>query len=462
MRHLFFAGFCALFLVLSSCGDETSNTYVTQVFPGQSKDTSVHDPGEYLLGARGIGYFSDWDIPQLFPCYLLNAESIQWMYPDSKYAQDNITDHLALQMVNPGTGTKVTLKMSESELTRASETSFVVEEDQAEEELWFAVSVDWKHEALRNWKKDNYIVLRWDVELDGQRVQQFTQKFYCYGIHAYRVELPCSKDAFTGEELVALKQDLENYPYTENEDYVYISFLDMLSGYVDENSPLIDKLKREVFDDGVFPAIDGAASRDNEELEQALCAYAYLMWKHDIRYATRQNGEMQYVRTIDDIFTDGQGYCMELATAFASWCMNLGLKVQLNSTPNHVTATVHGFDGKELHFDPTLLSAGIDLCKLDRTKPVPEQMELLEEFYQLIREHSDKRAEQYAQDRLENPCLYFDSEVTTARYYIPSFNLSDARWNVVSRAADGRNGEGISIIRPGHAWWKHLHPVVEK
>ncbi|WP_157237437.1 MULTISPECIES: hypothetical protein [Butyricimonas] len=52
--------------------------------------------------------------------------------------------------------------------------------------------------------------------------------------------------------------------------------------------------------------------------------------------------------------------------------------------------------------------------------------------------------------------------MTTARYYIPSFNLSDAHWNVVSRAADGQNGKGISIIRPGHAWWKRLRPAVEK
>lgn len=387
--------------------------------------------GAYIIDVTNLSYFNLKDGNSLYPVFILQAEGFKRMYPNSPFAQEYITEDMRMVMSNPGIGTQITLTMGESEVCKTSTYSYTVEDDKTEEGLYLQIPVEWDYKALRTWMLDRNVNLTWTVELNGKKVQTFKKQFICRSIHNYVAELELSKNVPEEmKEINAMKNvGLGDFSYKEDDDTFLLYTGDLIAGYIDENSPLIDKLKAEALADGYLPYFTGAASSNAEEMLQSVDAYCYLMQKYNICYAMRNASADQYVRTIDEIFKNRQGYCLELACAFVSWCLNLGIQCSCEFVPGHATTSVYFGDNSEnsplvkFPFDTTIPASIMS----DRTRfsipPTSEEFKRSHSFYEMIKEYSELSDEKYEIDKVENPILYFTVNPAALRTYLPSFNM---------------------------------------
>lgn len=339
----------AVMMAVAACGDDVTNNYYqepeTSQPEGSEGETSTeYEPGEWIQGVMSPCYYGFLEPNALYPGWLLQADGVRMRYAEeSSFVQEYVRSGLMMGIKNPGAGVRVTVQAAASDISRAFSKDYVVKEEEGgEETLTIEFPMDWDTEALLNWHTERMVRINWTLLLDGQEVEQYVSTFNCKSLRCFVSAFTFSKSKYP-EAVEELKSyDFGDYIVKEDDAVITIHNLPFLMGYIDENSPLIEKMKREVIDDGLESALVswGGGGSDEDLLFSSSVPFAYLMLKNRIAYTIRNVGDVQYVRTIDEIFENKQGYCMEFALAFASWCMNMGIPCTLEGVPGHMVNRV--------------------------------------------------------------------------------------------------------------------------
>ena len=414
----------AAFVLVWSCNEKSGPETVI-----------VYGQGEWVRDVRSTAYFNLYP-DELFPGVILQAEGVKRLYSDSPFVQANFTEDLVMDVFNPGEGATLTLCMAESEINAASEYSYTVSSADTAYVLSLQVPVDWKYEALLMWDYDRAVKLDWDVLIDGQPVQSYTKQFICRTLRAFIGTVEFVKSVSANATLTEMLHDPEivgSFPVRENQTMMSMHLSAFVAGLIDESSPLIERLKGEVFQDGYADILTGIASSAEEDLLNNVDAYSYLMQKYDIHYATRHaNNAVQYLRTIDEIFENHNGYCAELGLAFVSWCLNLGINCTFELVPGHLTTSVYGSgvnaEGEavmvEHPFDTTMSASWMSGYGTDfSTPPTEEEFAASHDFFNLVLYNSQLSEEEYEADMLTDPLYYCKFDPAVLRKYLPSFNI---------------------------------------
>lgn len=418
----------ALLPLLAACGDDVvHNHYYPQEpeTPERPQEPSFQ-PGEWLTDAQSPCYYGllaeDY---LLYPVWLLQAKGMRRAFPDSELVQKRISDNINLVLKNPGTGTRITLKMDESPVCHASEYSITVPQEQNGETIELEYPVKWNVDALLAWYADKPVELKWILLLDGEEVQYCTYQFNCRSLHSFNTSFWISKEDNPETYTEFSKLDFGSWHGIKTEEKIVLNNTPFIMGYIDEHSPFVEEMKREVVTDGYLPYLTGQFSPTTEELLNCTArAFNYLMMKYHISYGVSSADISQYVRTIDDIFRYKQGYCMELAVAFASFCMNQGVECTLESVPGHMCNKIIDKEGKAHPADMTILASYPQSYPPFATPPSPTDFEVADVLYQQTMAQAEKSdIEVYEPGRVENPSEYDSINPHELRMYLPSFNI---------------------------------------
>lgn len=439
----------ASILSFASCGDDvTNNNYYIQepeVPPTEEEPQPSYPEGEWVERVYSLcEYGFSMHQPTLYPAWLLQAEGVKRYYADSPFAQEYITDDLLMTLRNPGAGTRITLRMEASDICHAWEDSYTVPQDLTGETLALQIPVDWDYNVLLAWHTDRLVKLKWTLLLDGQEVDRHTEQFNCRSLRCYTYRYYYDKSIPEFDDVINLLKEtgFGSYSIEEDDKYLCIYNDGFLMGYIDEQSPLIDRLKDSVICDGIVSYLTGLFSPTFEErVECTAKAFCYLLLKHRVAYSARHSDERQYLRTIDELFANHQGYCVEYAMAFASWCMNLGVSCMLVAVPGHLSTNVYNGD--------QICAADMAYCGIWYTYLSPFSNPLTDQdrkdflwLYSEIMNASNLDYEEiYLPDMQAGDARYHSFDPAPLRPFLPSFNIGE-------RYAATRAAAPIKSIKP--------------
>ena len=129
----------------------------------------------------------------------------------------------------------------------------------------------------------------------------------------------------------------------------------------------------------------------------------------------------------DDIFRNHQGYCMEFAIAFASWCLNQGVVATIEFVPGHAVNRI--FDNEENAYpvDMTCVASNPQVYTPFANPPTKEDFEQADRMFENVMTISKKNdTDKYEPGRIENPGEYDTVDVIALRHFLPSFNIGDS------------------------------------
>jgi len=422
-----------MLLFITSCGDDITNNYYPKeepvTPPTEEEPAPDYEIGNWIREVFGLCYYG-YEPNSLFPGWLLQAEGAKQAYGDSPFAQEFITEDLLMVLRNPGAGAHITLRMDDGDINHASTYEYVVGSDETDELLELQLPVDWDYNALLTWDTDRMVKLKWTLAIAGREVDRYAKTFNCRSLRCYCNVIGVSKqyEAPIMEEMKNL--GFGSYPTNEDDDYLYLRNEAFIMGYIDEHSPIIERMKHEVIEDGLVDyLLSWGGGSDIDFINSSSLPFSYLMLKYRIAYTIRQGGYYQYIRTIDEIFGDKQGYCMEFAIAFASWCLNQGIPCTLESVPDHMVNNILGAEDV-YPVDMTQLSSDLHNQAIisEFSKPLSkENVATFQDIHQKILEDWRKiDEEEYKPGREEGiDFTYHSYNIIALRPLLPSFNIGN-------------------------------------
>ncbi|HBX45350.1 hypothetical protein [Limibacterium fermenti] len=422
-----------LLMPAASCTKE--NTYITPVSEDYSSEDWIEE-----VSSRNYFYAVTPFTGDLCPSFILQADGLKKLYADSRFVQDFTTADLLMKIRNPGAGVKMTVSMQPGEINGAyNYTAAVPEELKDSAFIYVYLPVNWNYRALSQWQASRLVNLLWNISFDGQPVETYQQAFICRTVHD--VAFDCSLNELEDEAFFQLIQaymkDMGSFPawFTEKNEFSYTANA-LAAGYIDEHSPLVDRLKQEVIADGYVSNLISIASKTDEPYIESIKAFSYLMQKYGLRYTIHFSHDLQYIRTIDDVFACRQGYCAELSCAFASWCLNQAIRVKLFFIPGHVYPFIELPSGALYPWDPT------QMCHTEEYPDFTQSRDELfaetdRNFEQVEKVSMERFQSHYAALQAGEPG-YSVLDVAAVRKYLPSFNIHEGYRNSQTRAAQDR------------------------
>lgn len=428
--------FC-LFILLVSCKDE--NYYTVEVV---QPDTPTETPDSInyqspVQNIRNLNYFFGMDA--LWPSYILQVEGLRKMYSSSPFVDMSATDQMFLILQTPEQAMKLTIVAKDSEISNPYTFSVTITEEDVEEGgfLYYYMPMYWDYRALASWDKTRRVNLLWDIYVNDKLVDTYIYSPICRSIRNSSTIVTLTYDSSESERLKeSIINELNGYNawlVDEGEKVnLLLSFADMLAGYIDEDSPMIERMKQEVLSDGYLKQLYATGTVDDEHTIEIIEAFAYLMQKYNMKYGYHFSDNMLSIRSTDEIFNLRQGYSTELSCAFASWCASLKLEVYLFITPSLVYPVVKLPSGIMYPWNPELLF----------NEDYPELEQPGEEAFNKVHENflaSQKASEEsYRMDKLHleaDEPRYRMVDVLNAKKYMPSLNLSGNYSQPVTRSA---------------------------
>lgn len=459
----------AVMVAVAACGDDVTNNYYQEPESPEPENPTLHEPGEWIQAVASPCFYGLGGASVLYPGWMLQAEGVRMYYAEgSPFVKEYVRGGLVMSLKNPGAGVRVTVQAAASDISRAFSTDYVVKEEEGDaEELMLDLPVDWNEEVLLNWDTDRLVKMNWTLLLDGQEVEKYVSTFNCRSLHCISGGVILLKSEEEDAELVKefKKYEFGDYIVKENDENLHIYNLPFLMGYIDENSPLIEKMKREVIDDGLESGLFswGGGGSDYDLVHSSSIPFAYLMMKNRIAYTLRHASNIQYVRTIDAVFEDKQGYCMELALAFASWCMNMGVTCTVECLPGHMTNRIQ-LNDRLYPVDMTLVASCWNGFANSTDPGIQElvnvwkpdgsiDLDLYKTCYGLFEGYWDRYNQTYEEERLAGNIDYATLYPDELRPYLPSFNVSQgyAKSRVAAPSKEIQTLHGL-------AWKRLLEP----
>ena len=413
-------------LLTAACGDDVTNNYYTQeTETPDSPQESPLEQGDWLADARSLCNYGllSGEEHLLYPSWLLQAEGVKHAYSDSEFARTFITDGIALRLRNPGAGNRITLRMSESPLCHASEKTLAVPDGTTDEYLTLEYPVNWNFPALLGWKEAGMVNLEWTLLLDGVEADRFVQTFQCLGLYQLCEAIVCSYET-DPDEVEAIRQtDIGSYPVKEGDQYLYLYNLPFMMGYITDNSPLLDRLKKEVIEDGYLPFLYGSNCTTTTDLVDCTArAFNYLTMKYRIDFSPMSYPPAS-IRPIDEVFSHRLASEGDIVLTFAAWCQSQGVPCFVEQLPvGKIVHVENRIEGNTFPMVPVWTVQTMYQFPDFTQLPQEALFQSADDWFEYVDGGSRREEEEmHRQGRIDTPWLYCDIDVAALRPFLPAF-----------------------------------------
>lgn len=368
-------------MCLAVCLTACEKNYYTEVMEEADneeipmRDLHIEALSQSWFATRGTDYIS--------PLFTYLAPSISKYYEMGDPFED-----MKLIFDNPATGQEIYVIMKASSLNEERTVTMLTTGD---DRIEMSFPIKWKYEVFSSIKSAMPIVMEWEIGLKGKTICRYSKQFR---VIPFQESVSCflfKKDGPDNKDIITTLKSLDwgEYPIREDNEIYSLSFVPFFFGYISPNNPMVSKLKQEAMNDisEIKNGFSGYQLGD-DYVKKQLAAFYWLMNKYGVVYSS----EITHLPTIAEVFNNGQGHCTTLTCAMASFCLSIGLNIELVTIPSHMYLVVLDEENNPLYpIDCTVIR------KKDKTLPLEKQIEMSREDFEFMLEYS---AEKYEQDRL--------------------------------------------------------------
>lgn len=172
----------------------------------------------------------------------------------------------------------------------------------------------------------------------------------------------------------------------------------MFAAYVNEGSPVVDKILKEAFATRLVDHFAGYQGSSDDVLREVFAIWAALQARgiHYSSVTTTPGGTQtvyhQYVRFIEESLENEQANCVDGSVLFASILRKLGLRTFLVTAPGHMYMGVYvaGKGDERIAVETTMIGAAVSESE-DKVKTIPPLRSLKEKLDKKTRESAPWR-----------------------------------------------------------------------
>lgn len=304
----------------------------------------------------------------LFPSAILSVATTdaQIIQPMAGTYVGNPKSCIAIKLKSERANTLVRIELAETPFYARSVSTFIL--PQKHKEYIIYPDILWRYDALRNNDQAEPISVVAQVEVNGkdwgQRVRTFSVRSINECLLGYYKQQPNGKPQYVSTRL-------------------------FYAAYVNEESPLIDKILREALNTRIVRRFLGYQG-NAQQVDKQVYALWYVLQKRNFRYSSVSYSSLssnvvysQRIRTFQDALSSSQINCVDGSVLFASLLRAINITPVLVQMPGHMFVGYYtDASKKNLTFLETTMIGDVDLDdyfpdeKLDSVKTGKTQAEM--------------------------------------------------------------------------------------
>lgn len=340
----------------------------------------------------------------LFPSAILSVAttSTQVIPPIKGTYVGNPKSCIAIHIKSPRSNSMVRVELSETPFYARSVSTFIL--PQRGKEYIVYPDILWRYDALRNNEQAEPISVVTQVELNGKDLGQQVRTFSVRSIN---------------ECLLGFHQQLANNKTR------FVSTRLFYAAYVNEESPLIDKVLREALNTRIVRRFLGYQG-NAQTVDKQVYALWYVLQKRNFRYSSISYSSLssnvvysQRVRTFEDAINSSQINCVDGSVLFASLLRAINITPVLVQMPGHMFVGYYtDATKKNLTFLETTMIGDVDLDdyfpdeKLDSLSTHKSQGEMSRLTFEKSKEYAQREYTRVADKVKANKPGYLMVEIS--------------------------------------------------
>ncbi|MFZ4124613.1 MAG: hypothetical protein ACOYJ2_00895 [Rickettsiales bacterium] len=252
----------------------------------------------------------------IFPSFILSTENVETKKDDEYYGDPNALLKIKIENLNKDEELEASIKV-DAFSTKSKWKGSVKKSDRP---IFIAPVIKWDRKSLLSVKEPETVSVEFSLK-QGKQSETIVKKYRLRSIN---------------DALFAAKVDgrVVDTPF-------------FFAAYVNENSPLIEKILSEALEYRAVPSFIGYQGT-TRDVERQIFAVWNTMQRHDIRYSsiTQPSGEnkdfiSQHVRSVDESFENKQANCIDGTVLMASVLYKIGLCPSIVIMPGHALLGVN-------------------------------------------------------------------------------------------------------------------------
>lgn len=330
---------------------------------------------------------------QLFPSLVIATASVRPTDDDEKEPDPDLLGDrfglvgVSIKATTPHAKVKVTLK--ENDVMAVS--TWSGELPKAQHEYFVAPKVSYKFDRLRKATQQVPMDVTFAIEADGKPAGEQSETITIRSINDCPFAVQESEETIDAEPDEENGDRYQNSSAEEKEEETEKAGANstdlgwMFAAYVNESSPVVDKILKDALATGSVSAFAGYQSGPEDVLREAFAIWKALQ-DRGIRYssitttpASSQVVASQHVRFIDESLENKQANCVDGSVLFASVLRKLGLRTFLVTVPGHMYMGLYldAESSQRIAIETTMIgSAGAGSQVKEALKIMPELAEV--------------------------------------------------------------------------------------
>ena len=273
---------------------------------------------------------------------------------------------VGVSITAPTAKAKVQVTLQENAVMNKSTWSGVLET--AGTEYYISPKVNYKFEQLRKARQQVPLNVTFAVEVDGKSAGEQTETITLRTVNdcpfgVADSEATIDEETQGDEEEGAAKSEEES-----NDGGGFTDMGWMFAAYVNENSPIVDKILKEALATGFVDHFGGYQGNEDDVLREVFAIWSALQGR-GIKYSnitttagTSETVYSQHVRFVDESLANEQANCVDGSVLFASILRKIGLRTFLVSVPGHMFMGIYlqGEGDARVAIETTMLGSSPD------------------------------------------------------------------------------------------------------
>lgn len=341
----------------------------------------------------------------LFPSAILSVATTdaQIIQPMPGNCLGNAKSCIAVKLKSRKRGETVRIELDETPFYSRSVSTFILPKENTEYIIY--PDILWRYDALRANEQAEPISVVARVEADGrdlgQRVRTFSVRSVNECLLGYMKQLPGGKQTYVSTRL-------------------------FYAAYVNEESPLIDKILREALNTRIVRSFLGYQRGTAESVDKQVYALWNVLQKRGFKYSSVSYSSLssnvvyaQRVRTFEDAFNSSQINCVDGSVLFASLLRAINITPVLVQLPGHMFVGYYTDNArKNLTFLETTMIGNVDLDdyfpdeKLDSTMTGKSQGEMSRLTFEKSKEYAMREYRRVEKQVRSNQPRYLFVEIS--------------------------------------------------
>ena len=304
---------------------------------------------------------------QLFPSLVIATATVR---PDEEENNDpevlgDAYGAVGVSIKSPAPNTKVRVTVLENIAMNKSSWSGVLEK--ADVEYYIAPKVSYKFEQLRKVQQQVPLNVTFAVEVGDKSVGEQSETLTLRSINDCPFGVSDAEETIDPENVDDKADEEKSEEPEESSGGGYNDMGWMFAAYVNESSPIVDKILKEALATGIVDHFGGYQGDRDDVLREIFAVWSALQ-DRGIKYSniTTTPGSSptvysQHVRFVDESLANEQANCVDGSVLFCSILRKLGLRSFLVAVPGHMYMGVYlAAEGDDrLALETTLIGATV-------------------------------------------------------------------------------------------------------